>query len=96
MVEKEYWVEIVLWLLSCYPNGGVFASCEKYLGDPAECDALNARLDLWRALKKCNSAEEIVDYLGMVEEGWYYEKQAEIREAIEQMGKEAKRRGAIS
>ena len=63
MAEKEYWVEIVLWLLSCYPSRGIFASCEKYLGDPMECDALNARLDLWRALKKCSSAEEIVDFL---------------------------------
>lgn len=95
MVEKKYWAEVVLLLLSSYPNRGVFASCEKYLGDPFESEALNARIDLWRALKKCQTAEEIVDYLGMVEEGWFYEKQAEIREAIEQMGKEVKRRGAI-
>lgn len=96
MVEREHWIKVVSWLLSYYPNRGVFASCEKYLGDPFESEALNARIDLWRALKKCQTVEEIVDYLGMVEEGWFYEKQAEIREAIEQVGKEAKRRGAIS
>ena len=76
MVEKRCWVEVISWLLSSYPNRGVFASCEKYLGDPFESEALNARIDLWRALKKCSSAEEIVDFLNMVEEGWFYEEKA--------------------
>jgi len=96
MPEKKHWVRIVKELLPVYPDKGVFAKCKKYLGNPAQCEALNARLDLERALKVCKNAEEIVDYLGMVEEGWFYEKQAEIREAIEQVGKEVKRRGAIS
>jgi hypothetical protein len=96
LVEREHWIKVVSWLLSYYPDKGTFTVCERFLGNPYHCDPLNARIDLWRALKKCQTVEEIVDYLGMVEEGWFYEKQAEIREAIEQVGKEAKRRGAIS
>jgi len=82
LVEKRYWVEVISWLLSSYPNRGVFASCEKYLGDPFESEALNARIDLWRALKKCSSAEEIVDFLNMVEEGWFYEEKARLRQEV--------------
>jgi len=82
LIEKRYWVEVVLGLLSSYPHRGVFTSCEKYLGDPAESEALNARIDLWRALKKCNSAEEIVDFLNMVKEGWFYEEKAKFRQEI--------------
>lgn len=83
MVEKRYWVEVVLGLLSSYPNRGVFASCEKYLGDPAESEALNARIDLERALQRgYSNAEEIVDFLNMVEEGWFYEEKAKLRQEI--------------
>ncbi len=92
MVEKRYWVEVISWLLSSYPNRGVFTSCEEYLGDPFESEALNARIDLWRALKKCNSAEEIVDFLNMVEEGWFFEDIAKKIELLREAKKIAEER----
>ena len=44
-------------------------------------------LDLWRALKKCNSAEEIVDFLNMVEEGWFFEDMAKKIELLREAKK---------
>ena len=83
MIEKRYWVEVISWLLSSYPHRGVFTSCEGYLGDSFESEALNARIYLERALQRgYSNAEDIVDFLDMVEEGWFYEEKAKLRQEI--------------
>lgn len=89
MIEKKYWVQVVLWLLRHYPlNSGPFSSGKIYdpQKDPADNEALLARIDLERAIRSVGKdAERIADFLKCEEEGWFFEERARCFQLLDEV-----------
>lgn len=85
MISRESWVEVVAEVLRCYLQAREpFTTASLYaLIPPGENEALLAKIDLDRALAHgCENARQIVRYLQVVEEGWFFEQKAEYLEAL--------------
>jgi len=69
--DREFWIREVTWMVKNYYF--IFTTVYYDIRDPGRNDKLLAKIDIDRALNSgCRTIEEIVDFLGMEEEGWFY------------------------
>lgn len=83
--QREAWKLVICDLLRAYARGRPpFDSASLYADlDPWENDALNAKIDLERAMGAgCCDAESILEFLKICQEGWFFEQKAQFYDAI--------------
>jgi hypothetical protein len=85
-IARESWEFVIRDLLRAYQHGyPPFDSASLYVADldPWDNDALNAKLDLERATGAgCRNAKSIVEFLNILEEGWFFEEKAGFYELL--------------
>lgn len=96
-ISRQSWEFVIRELLRAYKGKwGPFSEASLYREDidPWENDALNAKIDLERAAGNGYKApEDIVEFLHICEEGWFFEEKAAFYELLREYSAQ---RGAVS
>ncbi|WP_412709164.1 hypothetical protein [Atrimonas thermophila] len=91
MISRESWISVMQEVLRRYMcKREPFVSGTLYgIIPPDDNDALLAKIDIERALAcGCKGAKEIVDFLQVCEEGWFFEQKAEYFEVLRALTQE--------